>query len=99
VADERDPAIEVLARSWLASEREASRRGNAGGTEEQARLASAEFERAVTAASREELLIAWNAARNVQHAQEMGSQAWAEAREVAELLRVEYLASDEVRPP
>lgn len=94
MADEGNTAIEELARRWLATEREARRRGNAGATEQEARLASAAFERAVTAASREELLVAWNAALRIQHAQEMGSQAWAEAREVSELLRVEYLASD-----
>ena len=93
MAEDTRTAIEELARVWLATEREARRRGNAGGTQEQARRASADYERAVTAASREELLVAWNAALSVQHAQEMGSQSWAEAREVSELVRLEYLAS------
>ena len=86
--------IEELARLWLASEREASRQGNSAGTEERAREASAAYESAVTAASREDLLIAWHAALRVQHAQEMGSVAWSEAREVSELVRVEYQASE-----
>ena len=94
VADIGNPGIEDLARVWLATEREASKRGNAGGTEERARLASAAYERAVTSASREDLLLAWRAALSVQHAQEMGSSSWSEAREVTELVRVEYLASE-----
>jgi hypothetical protein len=87
-------AIEELARRWLATERDASNRGNAAGTEERARQASAAYESAVTAASREDLLVAWHAALKVQHAEELGSHAWAEAREVSELIRVEYLASE-----
>ena len=88
-------AIEDLARLWLASEREASSRGNSGGTEEQARQASADYEMAVTSASREDLLVAWHAALKVQHAQEMGSISWSQAREVSELIRMEYLASEQ----
>ena len=87
-------AIEDLARLWLESEREASRQGNNAGTEERARRASAAYETAVISASREDLLIAWHAALNVQHAQEVGSAAWSEARAVSELLRIEYRASE-----
>jgi hypothetical protein len=87
-------AIEELARLWLAAEREASRQGNSAGTEKRARQASAAYEVAVTSASREDLLVAWHAALAVQHAQEMGSVSWSQAREVSELLRVEYLASE-----
>lgn len=94
MVDHGNTAIEDLARFWLVTEREASRRGNAADTEERARHASAEYERAVTAASREDLLVAWHAALEVQHAQEMGSQSWAEAREVSELIRVQYRASE-----
>ena len=89
---EETDAIEELATRWLKSEREASGRGNAGGTEERARAASAAYEHAVTSASVEELLIAWHAALNAQYECEMGSASWAEARAVSELLRVEYLA-------
>ena len=92
--DETSIAIEALASLWLASEREASRRGNSGGTEERARETSAAYERAVTSATREDLLVAWHAALKVQHAQELGSTAWSEARAVSELVRVEYLASE-----
>jgi hypothetical protein len=81
--------IERLAEAWLASERDASSRGNAGNTEERARTASAAFEAAVRAASREDLLVAWHAALKVQEGCEMGSAAWAEARAVSELVRVE----------
>ena len=94
MTDEPECAVEELARLWLASEREASRRGNAAGTEELAREASAAYEMAVTSASREDLLVAWHAALKVQHAQEMGSAAWAEARAVSELVRIEYQAKD-----
>ena len=38
-------------------------------------------------------LLAWQAAQAVASRAEMGSKEWAEAREVAELLRVEYLAA------
>lgn len=86
-------AIEDLARLWLASERDASRHGNTAGTEERARRASAAYEAAVTSASREDLLVAWHAALKSQHDQEMGSVSWSHAREVSELIRVEYLAS------
>lgn len=86
--------IEELARVWLAAEREASKRGNEGGTEEGARKASAAYEEAVRAASREDLLVAWHAARKVQEGCEMGSAAWADARAVVELVRFEYLASE-----
>lgn len=86
-------AIEELARLWLAAEREASRQGNSAGTEERARRASMAYEAAVTTASREDLLVAWHAALQVQHAQEMGSVAWSEARAVSELVRIEYQAS------
>ena len=86
-------AIEDLARRWLESERDASRQGNAAGTEQRAREASAAYEAAITSASREDLLVAWHAALKYQHAQEMGSVSWSHAREVSELIRVEYLAS------
>ncbi len=85
--------IEELARAWLASEREASDRRNAGGTEEHARNASAAYEAAIRAASREDLLVAWHAALKVQNASEMGSASWSDARAVSELIRVEYQAS------
>ena len=48
----------------------------------------------MSAASREELLLAWHAAVRRQDETDMGSGDWADARDVSELLRVEYLASD-----
>jgi len=86
-------SIEGLAATWLEAERTAVAVGNANNTEERARLASAAYDSAVSAASSEELLLAWRAAEATAAASEMGSKAWAEAREVAELLRVEYLAA------
>jgi len=86
-------SIDELARAWLAAERDAVNRSNAGGTEARARDASAAYETAIGSASREDLLVAWHAALKVQEACEMGSAAWADARAVSELLRVEYLAS------
>jgi hypothetical protein len=88
-----DRSIEGLAATWLESERTAVAVGNANNTEERARLASAAYDASVAAATSEELLLAWRAAEASAAKAEMGSKAWAEAREVAELLRVEYLAA------
>lgn len=93
VGDAAGGAIEDLAAAWLDSERTATAVGNANNTEERARLASAAYDAAVSAATPEELLLAWHAAQATVGQAEMGSKAWAEAREVAELLRVEYLAA------
>lgn len=87
-----DTSIEVLAERWLAAERAAQEQANAGKTEERARLASAAYDDAIAAASVEDLLLAWHAGQQLQAATEMGSKAWAEARAVSELLRMEYLA-------
>jgi hypothetical protein len=94
VSQQTDETIEGLAKLWLELEDAASKRGNLGGTEERARSASAAYERAVTAASREDLLLAWRAAVKAQAECEMGSQAWSEARAISELLRVEYQARE-----
>jgi hypothetical protein len=88
-----DDSIEGLAAAWLEAERQAVAVGNANSTEERARFASAAYDDAVAAASTEDLLLAWHAAEAVVNRAEMGSKAWAEARSVAELLRVEYLAA------
>jgi hypothetical protein len=87
-----DSSIEGLAAAWLESERTATA-VNANNTEERARLASAAYDEVVAAATTEDLLLAWQAAQAVAGRAEMGSKEWAEAREVAELLRVEYLAA------
>jgi hypothetical protein len=91
--DEIDDSLEGIAAAWLESERQAIAVGNANNTEERAREASAAYDAAVAAASAEELLLAWRAAEATASQAEMGSKDWAEAREVAELLRVEYLAA------
>jgi hypothetical protein len=88
-----DGSIEGLATAWLESERQAVAVGKANNTEERARQASAAYDVAVSGASSEELLLAWRAAEARATESEMGSKDWAEAREVAELLRVEYLAA------
>ncbi|MDX6585482.1 MAG: hypothetical protein QOI10_4666 [Solirubrobacterales bacterium] len=88
-----DGPIEVLASAWLEAERQAIAVGNANNTEERARQASAAYDAAVSAATPEDLLLAWRASEATAAEAEMGSKAWAEAREVAELLRVEYLAA------
>lgn len=85
--------LEELASLWLAAERIASEQANARGTEERARAASSAYENAVAAATREDLLIAWHAARRIQQATDVGSTSWSEARAVSELIRMEYLAS------
>ena len=85
--------IESLAARWLEAERTATEVGNANNTEDRARQASAAYDARVSAATPEELLLAWHAAEAAAGQAEMGSKAWAEAREVAELLRVEYLAA------
>jgi hypothetical protein len=92
LTNDSEKAIEELAALWLETEREATDRGNSGGSEERARAASGAYERSVKSASVEELLIAWHAALQVQYGCEMGSASWAEARAVSELLRMEYLA-------
>lgn len=91
-AGDPETSIEALAGTWLAAERAASEQANAGKTEERARAASAAYDDAIAPASAEDLLLAWHAAQRVQNAAEMGSKAWAEARAVSELLRMEYLA-------
>jgi hypothetical protein len=89
----RELSIAELAALWLALERAAVAKGNESTSEARARDAASAFEEAIRAASPEELLLAWETARQVQAGQEMGSQAWLEARSVSELLRAEYAAS------
>ena len=91
---ERDvEALEVLAAAWLAAEDLAlTQPGNGGFALDAARLGEA-YEAAVAATSREDLLIAWEAAQRVQAEQLIGSVEWAAARRVSELLRAEYAAA------
>jgi hypothetical protein len=89
-------AIEVIAAAWLAAEGSlAAGSGNPAQSEIDARALSERYEAAVRTASREELRLAWEAARKLQGEQEMGSEEWANARRVSELLHDEYLAADE----
>ena len=89
-----DESIEAIAAAWLASEQELSAgSGNPGQSEINARALSDRYDEAIRAATREDLRLAWEAARKVQGEQEMGSEAWANARRVSELLRDEYQAA------
>ena len=88
-------SIEAIAAAWLAAEQElAAGSGNPAQSEINARALSDRYDDAIRAASREDLRLAWEAARKIQGEQEMGSEAWANARRVSELLRDEYQAAD-----
>jgi len=88
-------SIEVIASAWLAAEGElAAGSGNPTQSEINARALSARYDEAIRTASREDLRLAWEAARKIQAEQEMGSEAWASARRLSELLRGEYQAAD-----
>ena len=88
-------SIESIAGAWLAAEEALARgSGNPTQAEADARALSDRYDAAIRSASREELRLAWEAARKLQGDQEMGSEAWASARRLSELLRGEYLAAD-----
>ena len=92
-ADPAPDAIEQIAGDWLAAEEELARgSGNPEQAEVTARELSARYDEAIRTASREDLRLAWEAARVLQGETEMGSEAWARARRLSELLRGEYLA-------
>jgi len=88
-----DPPLEDLARDWLAEER-AEATGYAQ-SDKRSRATSAAYEAAIRAATREDLLLAWHAAIRRQDDTEMGSADWANARDVSELLRFEYVANED----
>ncbi len=92
-ADPAPDSIEQIAGDWLAAEEELARgSGNPEHAEVIARDLSARYDEAIRTASREDLRLAWEAARVLQGETEMGSEAWASARRLSELLRGEYLA-------
>lgn len=92
-------SIEDVGAAWLAAEQElAAGSGNPTQSEIDARALSERYDALIRAASREELRLAWEAARKIQGEQEMGSEAWASARRLSELLRGEYQAA-EAEPP
>lgn len=93
-----DADIEMLAARWLAAERRATL-DPVSLKAEAAIEASSLFEEAIRLATREELRLAWEAARRTQANCLMGSRDWAEARSVSELLRMEYLAAPEAGTP
>ena len=86
--------IEDLAAAWLQAENDLTAGRTSRTGEADARLLSERYATAVTAATQEDLRLAWEAARRRQGDEEMGSLEWAEARRVSELLRTEYLARD-----
>jgi hypothetical protein len=87
-------SIERIASDWLDAEREvAAGIRNAAQAEENARDLSARYDEAIRSASREDLRLAWEAAVRQQGEQEMGGDAWVQARRLSELLRTEYEAS------
>lgn len=92
--DPTEADIEQLAAGWLAAERRATL-DPVELKAEAALVASGRFEEAIRLATREELRLAWEAARRTQAECLMGSREWAEARTVSELLRMEYLAATE----
>ena len=84
---------EVLAARWLeAEERAGIEPTNANLAQEAVRLAGA-YEDAIRASSQEELRLAWEAARQRQGRELIGTREWGDARRVSELLRTEYLAA------
>ena len=89
-------SIEDLAAAWLAAEAElaSGMSGNPAQAEVNARALSDRYDQLIRDATREDLRLAWEAARKRQADQEMGSEAWANARRVSELLRDEYLAAE-----
>jgi len=92
-------SIEDVGAAWLAAEQElAAGSGNPAQSEIDARALSERYDALIRAASREDLRLAWEAARKIQGEQEMGSEAWATARRLSELLRGEYQAA-EAEPP
>jgi len=90
-----DPeSIEGVAAAWLAMEQELSRgSGNPTRSEELARELSARYDALIRNASAEDLRLAWEAASRHREQQVMGSEAWADARRLAELLHAEYEAA------
>ena len=92
-------SIESIAGAWLAAEEALARgSGNPEQSEITARDLSARYDEAIRTATREDLRLAWEAARKLQADTEMGSEAWASARRLSELLRGEYLALDPETP-
>jgi LAS superfamily LD-carboxypeptidase LdcB len=96
LADLDPDSLEGVAARWLAAEQELARgSGNPARSEELARELSDRYDTLIRAATREEQRLAWEAALRHQAQQEMGSEAWADARRLAELLRAEYEASSD----
>jgi hypothetical protein len=86
-------AADVLAARWLEAEEASRTEPFNEGLAAAAVRAAAEYDTAIATATQEELRVAWEAARRTQGLEEVGSQRWADARRVAELLRTEYEAA------
>ncbi len=83
--------IEVVAAEWLGSERQLIAL-HTPVLEEAARLLADEYEEAIRHATQDEMRFALASARASEADCEVGSTAWAQARSVAELIRVEIAA-------
>jgi hypothetical protein len=87
-------SLERLASDWLDSERDVAEGiRNHAQSEDTARDFSARYDEAIRTATREELRLAWEAARRNQGEKDVGSEAWLQARRLSELLRTEYEAA------
>ena len=84
-----DTGLESLAAEWLTLERKSVTSGLAHDVERATRAAEA-YERSVRVASLEDLQLAWRAAEKARGDCLIGTSEWAEARSVAQLLRLEY---------
>jgi len=84
-----DTALESLAAAWLSLERRSVTSGQAEDVNRAAKAAEA-YEDSVRLASLEDLQLAWRAAEKTRGDCLIGTSEWAEARSVAELLRLEY---------
>jgi hypothetical protein len=87
-------SIARIASDWLEAERDvAAGIRNPTQAEESARELSGLYDEAIRSASHQELRLAWEAAVRHQGEQEIGSEAWLDARRLSELLRTEYEAA------
>ena len=92
---ERDlTQLEDLAAAWLDAENDVTEGRTVGNSDELARELAERYAEAITAATQEELRLAWEAARARQAEQLIGTGEWMDARRVSELLRTEYLARE-----
>jgi hypothetical protein len=83
-------SADELATQWLAAEARAELEPASQALAAQAAELGEAYDAAIRGATREELRLAWEAARVRQAQEEVGSRSWDDARRVSELLRTEY---------